>query len=288
MLYVRYKLREPKTTIVPQGPSFRWARTVSSNIDGTVISFKAPKHQPRKSNHRQVLPEPGYHLEDMIFRSTYEEPISVSDNWEAFEFFHNTWAFNGPWFTGTLAELRMTMKLIKPVNYSTQFSLFHPRAFEKIVDDYLTNLFSKYIDRDKGGKCHYRGPVNWSPITTLPVVAVRLQIDPDEAVARDTIRHFVFFPIEDQVMACIQFIPSQLRVGSQEELDKRVSRSTMYELMDNIIDSIDLVLSPKAIDQQKAALAGLEDASLVKAHPPLQWGATENDDVSTSKKLEQK
>jgi hypothetical protein len=284
MLYVRTKLREAKDTVIPQGPSFTWAQKITCDIDGTVISFRAPRHQPRKSSHEQLMPEPSYRLEKMMFRSNYEKDIKVSDNWKTFDFFHRTWAFNGPWFTGTLAELEMYVTLVKPVNYATEFSLYHPRAFEKIVGDYLTNQFSKYTSKAKGGQHHYIAPVNWQPLDGLPVVAVRLQVVPDEAVTQDTIRHFVFFPITDQVMAVIQFIPSQLRAASQAELDKRVSRSTMYELMDNIIDSIELTLSPQAREQQATALAGLDDASLVSDYPPLKWAALS--EAENSKQLE--
>ena len=113
--------------------------------------------------------------------------------------------------------------------------------------------------------------MDWQPLTSQPVIAARLQVVPDETVVWRTTRHFLFFPIADQVLACIQLMPSQLRIGSQEELDKRVSRSTMYELMEQIIDSFELKLSPQAVERQKAALEGLSDASLVKAYPPLKW-----------------
>lgn len=271
MFNVRYKLREPKSHVIPKGPGFTWARKITCDIDGTVISFKAPKHRPRKSNHEPILPKRAYNLEDMIFRSNYSTGFKVSDNWDVFELFHNTWAFNGPWFTGCLAELEMFFKLVRPKHYGSDFSLFHPRAFEKIIGDYLTNEFSTYIDEDKANKYHYIAPVNWQPLTTLPVVAVRLQVVPDESVSRDTIRHFVFFPITDQILACIQFIPSQLRAASQEELDRRVSRTTMYELMDDIINSIELKLSSTATKSQQAAVADLDAPFLVTNYPPLQW-----------------
>ena len=283
-MYVRYKFREPDGLVIPKGPSFSNAGTIVSDIDGTVIKFKTPKHRPQYKNRKQLLPHPSYQMDEMIFRSNYDEDIKVSDNWKTFDLFERSWAFYGPWFTGVMAELEMYFTLVKPVNYKNMdFSLFHPRAFENIVADYLTNQFSRYIDKDNG-KHHYITPVEWQPLSHLPVVAVKLQLAPDEKVVSRTINHFAFFPIADQVMACIQFIPSQLRAATQEELDKRVSRTPMYALMDNIIDSIQLTLSPEAQAQQKAALAGLEDTSLVKEFLPLNWDNTKPD--SEFKKLE--
>jgi len=50
----------------------------------------------------------------------------------------------------------------------------------------------------------------------------------------------------------------------------------MLELMENIISSIELTLSPEAKAQQKIALAGLDDTSLIKDYPPLKWGEAES------------
>ena len=283
-MHVRYKLREPEGLVIPRGPNFSRAHTITCDIDGTNIQFNAPKHRPRYKNHKQIHPLAYYKLDEMIFRSNYDEQFKVSDNWETIDLFHRSWAFNGPWFTGTLAELLMYITLVKPVNYDKMdFSLFNPRAFENIVADYLTNQFSRYIDNDNG-KHHYLTPVDWTPLNHLPVVAVRLQVVPDETVTYSTIRHFVFFPITDHIMAYLHFIPIQQGNSSQKELDNRVSRAPMYELMDKIIDSLQLKLSPEAQAQQKAALDGLEDTSLVKEFLPLKWENIKQD--SELKKLE--
>jgi len=211
----------------------------------------------------------------MHFRSIYSERFKVSDNWDEFKFFQHAWAFYGSWFTGSLAELNMYFSLVKPVRYkNNEFSLFHPRAFEKVVGDYLTNDFSTYkndVGEDKDRHV-FVGPVNWQPLQSFPTVAVRLEIVPDAmALAQHNVRYLVFFPIADKVMGSINFDLSQFLKLSQEELDKRISRSTMLELMNNIINSIDVKLSPEAQAQQKAALAGLDDTSLVKTFAPLDW-----------------
>jgi len=275
MMYVKYKLRKAKGLVIPKGPSFARAKTTRCDIDGTIIKFKAPKHRKSIFSSAPILPARACHLDEMKFRSNYSEDIKVSDNWETFQFFFNSWAFYGPWFTGALAYLNVYFDLVKPVKYkNNDFSLFHPRAFEKIVGDYLTNEHSHYTSDSMGGKHHYIAPVNWQPLPDYPVVAVRLEVRPDLAVARDAVQYLVFFPITDKVMARILFIPSQRLALSQEELDKRVDRSTMLKLMNDIIDSIELTLSPEAQAHQQAALAGLDDTSLIKEHLPLKWSTT--------------
>lgn len=282
-MYVKYELRKPKSLVVPRGPSFTKARATVIVIDGTVIKYKAPKHRP-PFPYDPVFPKRSYKLDEMIFRSSYSESINVSDNWDEFNLVYNLWAFYGPWFTGTIAILSMSFRLVKPVNYENDdFSLFHPRAFENIVADYLTNRFSRYTDHENG-KHYYIAPINWQPLQGFPTVAVRLEVIPDLNVITNPVEYFVFFPVSDKVMAFMHFRPSQLLALPQEELDKRVDRSTMLELMNNIIDSVQLTLSPEAQAQQKAALAGLEDTSLVKEFLPLKWDKVKQD--SETKKLE--
>ncbi len=278
MMKVRYKLRKAEGLITPQGPNFSQAKRILCDINGTVIKFSAPKHQPRHTNDKPVLPACAYKLDEIAFRSNYQEGFNVSDNWKTFKLYYNAWAFYGSWFTGVLAELEMSCTLIKPINYENEdFSLFHPRAFEKIIGDYLTNDYSMLKSKMMGGGHHYIAPVNWQPLADFSSVAVKLEVRPDVSVINRAIEYLVFFPITHKVMVCIRFIPSQLLNLSQKELDKRVDRSTMLELMENIINSIEVTLSPGAQAQQKAALAGLDDVSLIKDFPPLKWDESDAD-----------
>jgi len=273
MMHVKYKLREAKGLVTPKGPGFSSAKTITCDIDGTVIKFNAPKHRPMFGN-EPIFPKPTYKLNEIIFRTTYSEGFDMNDNWDAYQLFYHSWTFYGPWFTGALAKLDMFIDLIKPVNYeNNDFSLFHPRAFEKIVGDYLTNEYSHYKSDSRGGEHHYLAPVNWQPLSGFPVVAVRLEVEPNIAIVGNTTRYLVFFPITDKVMASVLFDLSRLRALSQEELDKRVDRSSMLALMENIINSIQVELSPQTLAQQQSALAGLDDASLIKEFPPLNWQA---------------
>jgi len=286
-MYVKYELRKTSKLIVPKGPNFARAPTRIYDIDGTVIKFKAPRHRSYSIKDDPILPKRHSSLENYIFRSTYAEGFNVNDNWEEAGFFKHTWDFYGPWFTGVQAILKMYFSLVKPVNYEHQFSLFHPRAFEKIISDYLINCYAKRRSQTRQGNPYqYIAPVNWHPLENFPCVAVRLEVHPDYKVAQGAIRYLVFFPISDKVMAYINFDPSQLLALPQEELDKRVDRSTMLELMNNIIDSFELKLSPQAQAQQKAALAGLDDSSLVKDFPPIQWDQVPLAESSAEDKIE--
>jgi hypothetical protein len=274
MMNVRLKLREPEGLIVPEGPSFSSARIIKTTIDGTSISFKAPKHSPRKKS-KPVLPDRIYDLEYTVFHGEKNKKFKAPWYWEYREIFDHAWAFCGPWFSGVSAQLWMFLRLLKPVDYPNQrLSLFHPRVFEQMVGDYLTFIYSDAVD-DTSNKCYSIAPVDWQPCEHLPVVATKLKAISDPDISMLEPDNFLFFPIADDLMVSARFMPSQLLNLPQEERDRLVDTSTMLALMDKIVDSFHVELSPQALAQQQAALKGLKDTSLVKEYPPFDWNSRE-------------
>lgn len=284
MFNVSIKLREQKGLVVPKGPSFNWARVIKSEYEGTEISFKAPKHRPKRSNDKGYAPQRRYTEESPLsFRNYHDEEKAergLLDHWREADFFYHSWAFNGPWFTGAVGELDLSFRLVKVVNYPEDMSLFHPRALEQVIGDYLTYMYSHHIDSTRGNIQEFHAPINWQSITHLPVNAARMEVVSENFSPHRTIMRLVFFPISANTMARLIFYPGRFKNLPRSELDKRVNEQPMLDLMENIIASLQLKLSPKAKAQQEAALEGLEDTSLIKEYPPLKW-----DNVSEQEKL---
>jgi len=265
-----FKLRENTGYCIPEGPAFSSARQVSFTINGTNIEFLAPQHKPISRYREEIKPDHQYKFRDINFQSNFNKDIHLSDSWKTHQILYRSWAFNGPWFTGPLAELDMSLILIRPTDLNEQISYFHPRAFEQAVGDYLSNRFSLIKDN---GRPSLIAPVNWLPIKNLPVVGARLQVAPDESLTLlKTIKEYFFFPIADQCLVAISFYPAQL-LGkmSQKDKDKHIDRSTMLSLMNDIIDSLKITLSPEAQAWQEEALKGLDDTTLIKNFPPMKW-----------------
>ena len=275
MFHVPLQLREPKGLVTPKGPNFKWARTITSEYEGTEISFKAPKHRPRPPNPEQHKPQ-RYYTEDspLSFRNYYDEEEAargLPDHWREADFFYHSWAFNGPWFTGSVGQLELSFRLVKVVNYPKDMSLFHPRALELVIGDYLTDMYAHHLDFTRGDIQVFHSPVNWQPLNHLPVNAARMEVVSENFSPHRTIKRMIFFPIANDTMATLIFWPSRIKNLPRSELDKRVNEQPMLELMENIIASLQLKLSPEAQAQQAAALQGLDDTSLVKDYPPLKW-----------------
>ena len=157
------------------------------------------------------------------------------------------------------------------LNYPPDISLFHPRALEQVIGDHLTNKYSHHLDFTRDYIQQFIGPIHWQSLYHLPVNAVKLEVIGQDFSPYRTIDHHVFFPLANDLMASLLFRPSRLLNLPRAELDKCVSLQPMHDLMDNIINSIQLTLSPEATAQQEAALAGMEDTSLAKDYPPLKW-----------------
>jgi hypothetical protein len=81
-------------------------------------------------------------------------------DWRTTDFFHRSWAFNGPWFTGRMTHLDLNFQIVKIVNYRKDISLFQPRALVQIIGDSLTHHFSRHIDTTRGGIQEFNAPVN--------------------------------------------------------------------------------------------------------------------------------
>lgn len=283
MMHVDIPLRRRPSFCAPKGPSFRWARSIKTDIVGTKIEFRAPKHSPtRRLKGKPFLPEKQYiargkyHTPNTVsFTSNFSPEFTVADLWEYMALFKHEWAFYGPWFTGYLANLEMYFNILQLKQPETKQrndspSFFHPRVFEKVVGDYLTNRYAVHQDE---GQAEWIAPVNWQPLTSLPTVAVRLQVRRDEQVTTSGYQEFIFFPISDSQLGYILFCPRQNAPGSktQAEKDAMISRENVIALMDNIINSLKVELSPEAAAAQAKALEGLDDTSLIKTFAPMQW-----------------
>lgn len=275
MFNVRLKLREASEFIVPKGPSFRYARTIRSEIDGTEIYLKAPRHKSRLYDLKGEYPERYYTEDRLHFREYYSEKLAAlgfQDHFREANFLYNCWAFCGPWFTGPLAELSLSCRIVKIINYPDGVSLFHPRALEQVIADHLSHKYGDYFEPSHGNKQSFNGPYEWLPFENFAVNGVRFIIRPlADNTSGPLNRYHCYFPLADNLVMSMLFWPNRLKAKTMEEMDKLVDEQPMLDLMNNIIDSVRITLSPKAQAQQEAALAGLEDTSLTKNFPLMKW-----------------
>lgn len=169
-----------------------------------------------------------------------------------------------------MADIYGALIILRQKSQQENTSLFHPRVFEHAVSEYLTNRYS--IQKEKG-QHGYIAPVEWRPIQGLSVPAVRLKVIANDAVRLYEEFEYFFFALDDNHLAAFTFHYHRgvFYAVTKADLDKHVGDKNLIELVDNIIGSFNITLSPEAKAQQQKALQGLDDTALTKTFPPLKW-----------------
>ncbi len=178
---------------MPRGPDFCRARPLHFEVGGSLITFRAPRHRTRLLGAEHIRHEASYDIDRIVGRD-----FKFKDNiWMQFEIMNRSWSFLGPWLTGDVAELSLFTTILIPSSRRVphNVSLFHPRAFEKSVGDYITDRYGSDFWH---GRANWIAPVNWQPLSTLPTVGVTFDVMPDLLANNPhPIKKYVFFPVAD-------------------------------------------------------------------------------------------
>jgi hypothetical protein len=273
MFYLPFKLRSQTSYTVPKGPNFKWASVVKTCINGTHISLTTP------SSRKVFEEEPVTPRKTIFLRNNDFKPDNLDNReWEYFTVIARSWSFNGPWFTGQAGALRLHVSVMRRLNHNPQVSYFHPRAFEATIADLMhfyhagSPHYNKKIQR-------WYVPVDWTPLKNFPSVAAKFDAVRNPDVGRPERYRYLFMPISDeyllQVSMPITRVLPFIRSSAipEDDTDKWISEEPMKELADQILNSLQVRLSPEAEQQQAKALErlSLEERVLVKEFPPLKW-----------------
>jgi len=263
------KLRKQTGFCIPQGPSFKRAKTISFGVNGTEISFFAPRHSSHFSSKEVIQPRKENEYDHLMMRP-YK---SYDKHWLYNALLRRSWGFYGAWFTGYMGELSMRVALVTPGELTQTVSFFRPKALENALADYLQY---QYADDTFEGAQKWLAPVDWQVVNSWSCPAATFYVRPNVGNAAAPDRYFIF-PISDKHFIEVYFNLHRGGAGSQEEKDKQVSLSTIEQLSTDIMNSIQIKLSPEAQAQQIKALEGCEDTSLSVDFPPLKWTTLEQD-----------
>ncbi|HWV15846.1 MAG TPA: hypothetical protein VN030_10485 [Cellvibrio sp.] len=155
MFYVPYKFRRQTEYCSPKGPDLKWAPWVHFSVNGTDIKLKVPRHNitsPMETDY----PRRRYTLDSHHF----ENHRRSKDGWMSRSVIAHGWNFNGPWFIGRLAHVRMYANILTPSDANERLSFFHPRAFEAGIADFMTYIYGEDISQDKKKIQEWFAPMN--------------------------------------------------------------------------------------------------------------------------------
>ena len=298
MFYVPLKLRERSGPTPTKGPDFNKARPLRINIAGTEISLRAPKTRAKQNLLRpRQEAAPYYELPDAPDNTPYKNQwysdltdeeqkerdiyernqpprLRIDDNgapgWSIQILTGRAWDFYGPWFTGVLGSVYMSI-LASRTDKQTG-SYFNPRIFEMAIMDELAEGYAM-VRQEK----YWSTPEEWQPLErfSCPAVSYISRIQDKPMISPDYEDEYeVVFPIQDDILIRIhlefrrkhRWLPD----GSDfEDIEKWTSSEPMRTLIKQIIDSVEVKLSPESQAQLERAQAGLEDTSLSKDFAPI-------------------
>jgi hypothetical protein len=278
MLNVPLQLRIPKGFNTPKGPSFVFATTLDFSVFGTRVTLRAPRHRSRYKSESAAQPWSNYNDENVRLES-FDKDLALNDSWKYVRVAYRAWTFYGPWFSGPLADLSMSIRLLTPTRPKPGVSLFHPRAFEGAVGDYLTQQYGGY---KRHGRSEWITPVEWTPLTRYPCLATSVWALANEEVSNRPRERYLFFAIVERYLLAIRFRLPRRGNDTLAELDKLIDPRPQEELMARILETLNITLSPQAQAQQAQALAGLDQPQLIATFPPMKW-TDANDDTEWEK-----
>ncbi|MFL0809071.1 MAG: hypothetical protein K6L76_01520 [Agarilytica sp.] len=262
------KFKELKEFAVPKGVGINSCERVLLDIDGVKVSFLAPPHRPsikeKKALHNKKQIQVGN-------GNTYT-PNNSFGRWRGGLHFGRDFAFQGPAFTGSIAELSIDLLLFNTKLKKSSETLFDPSFLEASVLDRLTEHYSE--EKAYWAPC-WQAPSNWKPINIDGVSSVSY----DAIKVRgggDFFKEYVY-PIFDDTFFMLRFREIQETNGSLAAMDKLISREPLDQLANDIIKSVQVELSEEAKQQLARAKQEFPNVQLSQDVQPLKWTTEEED-----------
>lgn len=257
------KLRNVNEPYKLIGPSFSRAKNYRFSIDETEICIGFPKHKSERNFPKPRNPKKTYQLDNYSLPSM----IPSKKGWGSLLCASRVWDFYGPLFAGKMATITMALTINSPKELKSDVSFFHPRSLEKLIGDYLSFRYEDEVDYN--GQ-RWLAPTDWQPLSiNQPQAAKFRAVSNYQANYYD---RYLVTSISDTQLLVLSFNLSWNNVNpSNPNRSESHDISNMEQLCDDIMDSLEVKLSAKALAQQQAALAGLENTSLVSDYPPLKW-----------------
>ncbi|HWV14674.1 MAG TPA: hypothetical protein VN030_04520 [Cellvibrio sp.] len=264
----RYRFKDQTEFLSPEGPGFAWAPWKTFELSGTQIKIKVPRHRTTHAN-KSVNPSRAYRLDQL--QNEYYQRNGIRSC--GCLIMSRSWQFYGPWFTGKKGTIRMAVTIVSPTDIPKGLNYFHPRAFEGGVSDFLTTEYGGQFSVTKGTQM-WIAPVNWAPRTDFPCIAARFDAS-NTVVEHEGPDCYLFIPLSKHQLLRVSCQISRNVILSdrvpEPTVDEWIDLAPFLQLANQVLDSVQVTLSPQAQDDQAEALAGLEDKSLVKDFPPIQW-----------------
>ncbi|QIL91582.1 hypothetical protein GNX18_18685 [Microbulbifer sp. SH-1] len=275
--YSSVRLREHNGTCVPRGPAIGKSRPVIIRFPQGSLEIHLPKHAPMRNESIEELKI----VKDVepLIGCAHSNVSMPSQTWEQAPIGNRKWAFYGPWFSGLMGNVNFYIEGLNLTKPNEKLNFLYPSGFECGVLGYLTAAWGHELYDEARSKAYYQSPINWTPLSFLPVPAV--QLDVQETVTSGSRYRKVFFPVSSDKLIHIHFSYRQTCAGSQAEKDRKISPKPMQDLINNIIRSIRLTPYPELNAELEEIRKASPDLAISPECAPLEWPADVDKDGIT-------
>lgn len=268
MFYMPWTLREWTEPELLNGPNWKGAKTYYIEVDSNRVSLKMPNVRC-STNVKALMKKPIKNYQSRKPNFEVAARNFVGDN-----LFSMFWDFYGKNFVRKLATVECHASIFFPKK-PHETSCFHPRSFEKIIGDHCVSEI-ELLQVARHNLQTYLAPIDWNPCSTIMhVPAVRYTLEMNRSINMLADDQYEFLAaLGDAYLFRVMF-----RVNRDMHFDKNNKGDTdkekwlpiapMKELVDNILNSIEIELSPQTKAQIEFAQAGLSDVSLINNFPPV-------------------
>ena len=252
----------------PTGPNFKRARKVELWLRGSRFKVMVPRH---RSIHpiSAVTARKNVTLAPQQFQHRTHKGMPIA----SVGLIYRKWEFYNSWLGRRIATCDFGFD-VYAIPDSAAVNYFNPRAFEQglayILECHNGCAFSN-------GHQMWLSPMEWQPLTKMPCVAAKFSTLPSTLNIDANLKYReIAFPVTKNLIGIVSFRMywNHMRAEHIEKYGRDVQwvdLSEMEMLIDQVINSIEFELSPEAQVEQREALAGLEDTSLVKEFPPIKF-----------------
>lgn len=269
MFYWSWHLRDQTEFLRPKGPNFARASQKKIDISGTKVSLRVPANKTQFNIDKRD-PKSSYDL-TQLQTSLYG---SEGNEWRSLALIRRRWDFYGPWFTGGLGSINLYAGIYSPKPAAEGLNFFHPRALENGIANYLTLTYGNDFSVSRPEQSWF-APVNWRQHQNMPCIVARFDAVVNKAVYNDGLRSYLIFPLGKKHIFIAECVINRNIVFSNKvpepTTDEWIDHAPFIELANQVLDSVQITLSPQAQAEQEEALRGLDDKSLIKDFPPLKW-----------------
>ena len=260
---------------IPKGPSFKWAPWKTLPLAGSRLRLKVPRHSPLRSTVKQYDLPFG---EDPTGRpmTSFHKMTMANDHWGYWSVLYRYYAFWGPWMSGCKAQLSFGISVMgrqKGFEFSNT-SLFHPRAFESVLTQYLNDCYGheRWGSTTTDPRPRHAGPFDWKPHYHLPVFGASCKIydtGMDGKTLNGEPERLFFFPISDRHFVRVRF---KRDLYARDNKGKPTyDTSPVRDLQQAIFNSISLELGPEAQASYDRVKAECPDMRLTENFAPFNW-----------------